>query len=703
MKHKLYRADSYGSLTFSDKVMRDKLPQDVYYALMNTIKHSEALNPELANAIAHGMKEWALEHEVTHYSHWFQPLTGYTAEKHDSFITFDQNGKVFERFSGKQLIQSEPDASSFPSGGMRSTFEARGYTAWDPRSPAFILKNGEVGTLCIPSVFISYHGHALDEKTPLLKSCAVLSDTAVKLLHLIGKNNITEVVAKVGAEQEYFLVDKDMADKRIDLKFCGRTLSGALPPKGQQLDDHYFGVIPERVIAYMEDVEQELYLLGIPAKTRHNEVAPQQYELAVLFEDVNLACDHNLLMMEVMRKTAYAHGFKLLLHEKPFAGINGSGKHNNWSLFDSEGHNLFKPNTDLQQNLCFLLFLVATVTGVYQRADLLRVAVATAGNDHRLGGNEAPPSIISVFLGEQLNEILNLIETGDYDCTIKPHLVNLGLDHLPQVLMDNTDRNRTSPFAFTGNKFEFRAVPSSIPLAFPNTVINLAVTEALDQMYQFMKELLSKDMIMEQAIIETLRHFIKLSKPIRYEGDNYTGEWVKEATRRGLPHRRNTPEALSALIDAGHQALFTKYNILSDYELNALYHIRMEQYCTKIEVEANTMVRMIQTGYLPAAIKTIKDNAKAEKNLDKQSELQTWLAGIKQTANALSKHDKLLKEHLIALNETAAVAEKAVYIIEKVLPVMAQLRIIIDELEMQMDFNEFPYPIYSDLLFNLNR
>ncbi len=703
MQHKVYRSDSYGSLTFSDKVMREKLPQDVYDALMKTIKHSEVLNPDLANAIAHGMKEWALEHNVTHYSHWFQPLTGYTAEKHDSFLTFDHNGKVFERFSGKQLIQSEPDASSFPSGGMRSTFEARGYTAWDPRSPAFILKNGEIGTLCIPSVFISYHGHALDEKTPLLKSCAVLSEAAVQLLHLMGKTSVTEVVAKVGAEQEYFLVDKEMADQRIDLKFCGRTLTGALPPKGQQLDDHYFGVIPERVIAYMEDVEKELYLLGIPAKTRHNEVAPQQYELAVLFEDVNLACDHNLLMMEVMRKTAYTHGFKLLLHEKPFAGINGSGKHNNWSLFDSEGNNLFKPNTDLQQNLCFLMFLVATVTGVYQRADLLRAAVATAGNDHRLGGNEAPPSIISVFLGEQLNEILKIIETGDYDCTIKPRLVNLGLDHLPQVLMENTDRNRTSPFAFTGNKFEFRAVPSSIPLAFPNTVINLAVAEALDQMHKLLKDKLDKGAQLEQSIIETLRYFIDLSKPIRYEGDNYTEEWINEAAKRGLQLRKNTPEALSALTEARHQALFITYGILSEYELNALYHIRLEQYCKQIEVEANTLIRMLQTGFLPAALKTIKRNTKVIGVLVNTPELKSWLSEIDSITNALIRHNTLLKENLVAMKDLVSLSDKALHIIDKILPEMADLRISIDDMEMHVDYNEFPYPVYSDLLFNLNR
>src|SRR3989449_1880212 len=540
--------EALGSNPFNADAMKQKLPKAVYQSLQETIRRGTKLDPGIANEVAHAVKEWSLEKGATHFCHWFQPQTGLTAEKHDAFLTFDDEGMPMERFSGAQLIQSEPDASSFPSGGMRTTFEARGYTAWDPSSPIFIVDGPNGKTLCVPSVFISYHGDALDNKTPLLRSMEHLSEKALGVLRLFGNNESTRVVPTLGPEQEYFLVDRAFYALRPDLVAAGRTLMGAKPPKGQELEDHYFGSIKDRILAFMQECENELYKLGVPVKTRHNEVAPSQYESAPIFEEVNVATDHNQLVMEVFRQVAKRHNLTLLLHEKPFAGINGSGKHNNWSMQDSEGNNLLEPGATPIENLQFLVFLVATLKGVNRRAGLLRAAIASAGNDHRLGANEAPPAIISAFLGDMLTDIFEQIEKGGAKSTKQGGILDIGVSVLPTLPRDAGDRNRTSPFAFTGNKFEFRAVSASQNIAWPNIVLNVVVADALDSIATELEKAMHNGEELSKAVAKLLTKVIKEHKRIVFNGNNYAEEWQKEAAKRGLLNLRNTVDALPQLV-----------------------------------------------------------------------------------------------------------------------------------------------------------
>ncbi len=594
----------FGENTFNDQVMREKLPKDVYKKLRETIRKGAKLDLSIANSVAHAMKEWAISKGVTHFTHWFQPQTGLTAEKHDSFFELEADGQVIERFKGDQLVQGEPDASSFPSGGRRTTFEARGYTMWDPSSPAFIIEgpNGG-GILCIPSVFISYTGEALDKKTPLLRSMESINKAALRVLRLFGNTKASRVVPTVGTEQEYFLIDKRYFNLRPDLRLTGRTLIGAEPPKGQQLEDHYFGTIKERVLAFMQDAEQELYRLGVPAKTRHNEVAPHQYEIAPIFAELNVGADRNQLIMEILRKTANRHGLALLLHEKPFKGVNGSGKHNNWSISDSEGNNLLDPGKTPEENLQFLVFLVAILRAVYQYGDLLRASIASAGNDHRLGANEAPPAIMSVFLGERLTEILNDIKAGKEIKKTEEFIIDLGISKLPSILRDNTDRNRTSPFAFTGNKFEFRAVGSAASISLPNTVLSAAVADSLDVISNEIESELKKGTEFNAAVLNVLKKHIIETEPIRFEGNNYSKEWEEEAARRGLPNVKRTAYALDAFIAPKNVEMLLRQNVFSKEELEARYHIRLEQYVKTLDIEVDTLCDIIQTSVLPAALK----------------------------------------------------------------------------------------------------
>ncbi|MDW8465497.1 MAG: glutamine synthetase III [Chloroherpetonaceae bacterium] len=633
-------AAMFGSLTFNDRVMRERLPADVYSSLTNTLQRGEDLDERIAETVAQAMKEWAIENGATHYCHWFQPMTGATAEKHDAFIAFNKEGNLIEKFSGSQLIQGEPDASSFPSGGMRTTFEARGYTAWDPSSPAFLMKGPEGTTLCIPSVFISYHGEALDEKTPLLRSARALSDAAVKLLHLLGNKKVTRVKTYVGAEQEYFLIDRALYEQRPDLIMTGRTLIGALPPKNQQLEDHYFGSIPDRVMEFMQELEKELYQLGVPAKTRHNEVAPHQFEIAPIHEETPLASDHNLLTMEMLRRVAERKGLALLIHEKPFAGINGSGKHNNWSIAADVGGNLLDPGETPELNLQFLVFLVAVLKGIHKRAAVLRAAVANPGNDHRLGANEAPPAIISVFLGDQLSEILNAIEKGDMKKTTEKQFIDLDISHIPTLNKDNTDRNRTSPFAFTGNKFEFRAVPSSMPIAIPNMVLNTLMAEAIDEMREAIEAEMKAGKELEAAVFEVLRREIKATKPIRFEGDGYSEAWQKEAKKRGLPNHRNLPEAMKVWKDQSVREMFVKYGVLTEAEIDARYNVRMERYIKAIDIEAKTLLMMIRTQILPACMRF-------------QSEVAESVGKLLQLGKAAKINDATKKKQLALVSDLA--------------------------------------------------
>ena len=697
----------FGSRTFGLQAMRSKLPRSAYQAIERTIKTGAKLPAELADTVAHAMKEWALENGATHYCHWFQPLTGATAEKHDGFISIERDGAVIERFSGEQLIQSEPDASSFPSGGMRATFEARGYTAWDPSSPAFLMSGPQGNTLCIPSAFISYHGHALDEKTPLLRSVAALSKAAVGLLHLLGRKEVTRVTTFLGAEQEYFLVDQDLYERRPDLVMARRTLVGALPPKAQQLEDHYFGAIPDRVLDFMQEVERELYGLGIPAKTRHNEVAPHQFEIAPIHEEVNVAADHNLLIMEVLRRVAERKRLALLLHEKPFAGVNGSGKHNNWSMGDSTGQNLLDPGQTPESNLQFLVFLVCTLKAVHRRASLLRAAIASAGNDHRLGANEAPPAIMSVFLGEELDRILNTIEQGAVSGSGDRQFIHLGISQLPAVARDNTDRNRTSPFAFTGNKFEFRAVPSSMPCAMPNAVLNTAMAEAIDDVAAAIRRRAEGGEALEDAVMAVLRHEIAATKAIRFEGDGYSVEWQREAESRGLPNLRTTPEALTAWRETSNRALFVRYHVLSAQELDARYHVRMEQYVKAIDIEAKTLLGLVRTQILPVCLRYQAELASglvhlAEAGLAEAGASQRELVrGVVADVSGLIDRAGKLEAALHGLHSQGGVEAEATYCASTLIPAGNAVRELVDHLEGQVDRAQWPLPTYYDLLFRM--
>ena len=691
----------YGSLVFNDKVMRNKLPKDVYKALKKTIENGTHLELEVANSVAVAMKEWAVENGATHFTHWFQPMTGFTAEKHDSFITPTENGEVIMDFSGKELVKGEPDASSFPSGGLRATFEARGYTAWDPTSPAFIKD----GTLYIPTAFCSYGGEALDKKTPLLRSMEALSQEAVHLLHILGNTEVTHVSTTIGPEQEYFLVDKDLYEQRRDLVFTGRTLLGAPAPRGQEMEDHYFGALKPRVAAYMHDLDEELWKLGIPAKTKHNEVAPSQHELAPIFDTANVAVDHNQLTMEVMKKVADKHGLVCLLHEKPFEGINGSGKHNNWSISTNTGENLLDPGKTPAKNIQFLVFLMAVIKAVDEYADLMRISAASAGNDHRLGGNEAPPAIVSIFLGDELTAILKSIEDDTYFGKHQRVQLETGAHVLPHFIKDNTDRNRTSPFAFTGNKFEFRMLGSSASVATPNIILNTAVAEALAQFSRELSGTAPKDM--EQAVHELIKRAIKKHKKVIFNGNGYTEEWVAEAEKRGLYNLSSTPDCLPQILAEKNVDLFTRHHIFTREELASRYEIFLENYVKTVAIEAKTLREMLAKDFLPAVSRyasSVSDEALSMKTLvpdlstDSARKLVSFLGASYET---ISGALDLLDQEILALDEKTSLLEAADYCRKTILATMEELRSAADQAEAKIPEEELPYPTYDALLFSV--
>ena len=689
--------EMFGCLVFNDKVMKQRLPKETYVALKKTIDSDETLDPALANTIAAVMKDWAIEHGATHYTHWFQPMTGITAEKHDSFISPNSDGSVIMNFSGKELIHGEPDASSFPSGGLRSTFEARGYTAWDPNSYAFIKD----GALCIPTAFISYSGQVLDKKTPLLRSMSAISKQAVRLLHALGETDVNRVITTVGPEQEYFLIDKELCKKRKDITFTGRTLFGARPPKGQELEDHYFGNIRPRVIAYMDDLDRELWKLGILAKTRHNEVAPAQHELAPIFTTVNVATDHNQLTMEVMKKVADRHGLVCLLHEKPFAGVNGSGKHNNWSISTDKGENLLDPGKTPETNLRFLLFLTAVLKAVDLHQDLLRISVASAGNDHRLGANEAPPAIISVFLGGELTGILESMQNGTAYQGKKGSKMRLGVESIPEFMSDTTDRNRTSPFAFTGNKFEFRSLGSSFNIACSNVMLNTSVADVLSEYADIMEKSTDKEKDLRKLITDTYTEH----KRIVFNGNNYSPEWVEEAAKRGLLNLKNTPEALPLYSKKENVAMFARHKIYTGEEIKAREEILLENYCKVINIEALTMLDMAGKQIIPACIKymnTLANTISAKNAIGVGSETEKELLGKinSLTATAYKTNAKLC-ENTITVKSIDGAAKQAAAYHDRVFGAMQELRAACDELETLIPESEWPIPTYADLLFSV--
>ena len=690
----------YGSLVFNNKIMREKLPKDVYKALRKTIENNTHLELDVANAVATAMKEWAIENGATHFTHWFQPMTGLTAEKHDSFISPIGDGEIAMDFSGKELIKGEPDASSFPSGGLRATFEARGYTAWDPTSPAFIKD----GTLYIPTAFCSYSGEALDKKTPLLRSMETLSNEATKLLNLLGNTEVTSVSTTVGPEQEYFLVDKDLYKKRKDLVFTGRTLLGAMPPKGQEMEDHYFGTLKPRVSAYMHDLDKELWKLGIPAKTKHNEVAPAQHELAPVFETANVAVDHNQLTMEIMKKVAEKHDLVCLLHEKPFDGINGSGKHNNWSMVTNTGVNLLDPGKNPAENTQFLIFLMAVVKAVDEYADLMRLSVATAGNDHRLGANEAPPAIVSMFLGDELTAILESIESDTFFGTQKRVRMETGAAVLPHFFKDTTDRNRTSPFAFTGNKFEFRMLGSSLSVSGPNIILNTAVAEILSQFYEELKNTKPEDM--EAAVYELVKRTFIEHKKIIFNGNGYTDEWVEEAKRRGLPNMKSTPDALPCFIAEKNVKLFTKHHVFTEGEIHSRYEILLEDYCKTLHIEAKTMKDMMFRDFLPALSKYTTKLALAIQTKSQLKDIpctgeRNLLSTLSNAYDDLYSLEEKLESQTLAAESMDDILETAKYYCNLVIPYMNEIRLIADSVEEYLPDDILPYPNYEQLLFSL--
>lgn len=691
----------YGSLVFNDKVMRSKLPKDMYKALKKTIESGTHLELDVANSVAVAMKEWATENGATHYTHWFQPMTNVTAEKHDSFISPTGDGQVIMDFSGKELVKGEPDASSFPSGGLRATFEARGYTAWDPTSPAFIKD----GTLYIPTAFCSYSGEALDKKTPLLRSMQTLDKEATKLLHIIGNKDVKHVNTTVGPEQEYFLVDKELYKQRKDLVFCGRTLIGAPAPKGQEMEDHYFGALKPRVAAYMHDLDVELWKLGIPAKTKHNEVAPAQHELAPVFDTTNVAVDHNQLTMEVMKKVADKHGLVCLLHEKPFEGINGSGKHNNWSMITDAGVNILDPGKTPAENTQFLIFLTAVIKAVDEYADVLRISVASAGNDHRLGANEAPPAVVSVFLGDELTEVLKSIENGEYFAGSRAVQMDIGAKVLPHFVKDNTDRNRTSPFAFTGNKFEFRMLGSEASVANPNIILNTAVAECVHQFAEQLKDVPEDKM--EDAIHELIKKTIIDHKRVIFNGNGYTDEWIEEATKRGLFNLKSTPDALPQWIADKNIELFTKYHIFTKEEIESRYEIWLESYSKILNIESNTMVEMVQKDFLPSVftyIDKVAATAVAKKSV--VSDVSTASEGklikeLSQLADEISTGLETLKADTAKALATEDPLANAKAYQTVVLSDMDELRKSVDAAETLIPDALLPYPTYDKLLFSV--
>ena len=693
-------SDYFGSLVFDDRVMRAKLPSDVYASLKRTIDEGASLDTHVADAVATAMRDWAVEHGATHFTHWFQPLTGVTAEKHDGFIAPSPDGGVIMEFSGKELIQGEPDASSFPSGGLRATFEARGYTAWDPTSYAFIKGH----TLCIPTAFCSYSGEALDKKTPLLRSMQALNKQALRVLKLFGNEDVKCVRPCVGPEQEYFLIDKAMYEKRKDLVFCGRTLFGAKPPKGQELDDHYFGAIKPRVEAYMEDLNTELWKLGILAKTEHNEVAPSQHELAPIFSVANIATDHNQLTMEIMQKVASRHGLVCLLAEKPFAGVNGSGKHNNWSLATDTGVNLFKPGETPYENAQFLLFLCAAVQAVDNYQDLLRLSVATAGNDHRLGANEAPPAVISIFLGDELTAVLDAIETDTPYSGTEKTVLKLGVHVLPKFTRDTTDRNRTSPFAFTGNKFEFRMVGSSDSIACANIMLNAAMAETLKEFADRLEGVSD----FESALHDLIKETIKAHKRIIFNGNGYDDAWIKEATeKRGLLNLRTTPDALATVLEKKNVEMLTSLKIFSGAEIRSRYEICLENYCKTVNIEGLTMVDMARKEILPAVEAylgdlsgTVAAKTAAVPGLACKYE-KDLISKLSKLADEISDAASSLDTTLIRLKAIPDVTDAAYVIRDVVLQKMAELRVVCDEAESITADKYWPFPTYGDLLFGV--
>ena len=693
-------SDYFGSLVFDDRAMKASLPSSVYFSLKKTIDEGTNLDTEVANAVASAMKDWAVAHGATHFTHWFQPLTGVTAEKHDSFISPAPDGGVIMEFSGKELIKGEPDASSFPSGGLRATFEARGYTAWDPTSYAFIKDK----TLCIPTAFCSYGGEALDKKTPLLRSMQALNKQAMRILRLFGNTEVKCVRTSVGPEQEYFLVDKDMFEKRKDLMFCGRTLFGAKPPKGQELDDHYFGVIKPRVAAYMADLNEELWKLGVLAKTEHNEVAPAQHELAPIYTTTNVATDHNQLTMEIMRKVASRHGLVCLLHEKPFAGVNGSGKHNNWSMATDTGVNLLTPGETPYENAQFLLFLCAVIKAVDDYQDLLRLSVATAGNDHRLGANEAPPAVVSMFLGDELTAVLEAIESdAPYSGTEKT-VMKLGVHVLPKFTRDTTDRNRTSPFAFTGNKFEFRMVGSADSIACANIMLNAAVAESL----KIYADRLEKAEDFETALHDMIKKTIKDHKRIIFNGNGYDDAWIQEATeKRGLLNLRTTPDALPRILEKKNVDMLTSLKIFTPAEIYSRYEITLENYCKTVNIEGQTMVDMARKEILPAVEAYARDLADtcavkqaAAPGVSGRYEKKT-IARLSTLADEIDEATDALESALIKYKTVSDVTEAACMIRDVILQKMAELRVVCDEAETVTAEKYWPFPTYEELLFGV--
>ena len=691
----------YGSLVFNDKIMRSKLPKDMYKALRKTIENGTHLELDVANSVAVAMKEWAIENGATHYTHWFQPMTNFTAEKHDSFISPTGDGQIIMDFSGKELVKGEPDASSFPSGGLRATFEARGYTAWDPTSPAFIKDR----TLYIPTAFCSYSGEALDKKTPLLRSMDTLNKQAVRILHILGNKEVRHVSTTVGPEQEYFLVDRDLYKKRKDLIFCGRTLIGAPAPKGQEMEDHYFGTLKPRVAAYMHDLDEELWKLGIPAKTKHNEVAPAQHELAPVFDTTNVAVDHNQLTMEIMKKVAAKHNMVCLLHEKPFEGINGSGKHNNWSMCTNTGVNLLDPGKTPAENTQFLVFLVAVIKAVDDYADLLRISVADAGNDHRLGANEAPPAIVSIFLGDELTEVLKAIENDQYFSSHDAVQMDIGAKVLPHFLKDNTDRNRTSPFAFTGNKFEFRMLGSSASVANPNIILNTAVAEALRQFSDQLENVPEENM--EAAVHKLLKETIIAHKRIIFNGNGYTDEWVKEAEKRGLYNLVSTPDALPYYISEKNEKLLTEHKIFTKAELYSRYEVKLENYVKTLHIEACTMAEIIQKELLPsvtAYMEQIAQTASLKKSVVPDISVSSEAGLLKKLTSledAMTADLETLKTDTEKAESCEDLLEKARFYQKTVLSDMEKLRESADAAELLIPESILPYPTYGALLFSV--
>lgn len=695
--------DIFGANVFNVAVMKERLPKNTYKALRKTIDEGSTLDPAVADVVANAMKDWAIEKGATHFTHWFQPLTGVTAEKHDAFISPTKDGKVIMEFSGKELIKGEPDASSFPNGGIRSTFEARGYTAWDCTSPAFVREDAGVVTLCIPTAFCSYTGEALDRKTPLLRSMEALSKQAVRLLRLFGNKDSNRVISTVGPEQEYFLIDKSFYLQRTDLILTGRTLFGAMPPKGQEMEDHYFGSISERIVAYMQDVNVELWKLGISAKTQHKEVAPGQYEIAPIFATTNIATDHNQLVMETLQKVAVRHGLVCLLHEKPFAGVNGSGKHNNWSISTDDGINLLEPGRTPHQNAQFLTFLCAVIKAVDEYSDLLRLSASNTGNDHRLGANEAPPAIISIFLGDQLSDIMKQLRNGGPKSSIQGGQLEIGVSTLPTLPKDSTDRNRTSPFAFTGNKFEFRMVPSSLSISGPNVVLNTIVAEAISLIADRLEA--AKDF---NAELKTLLKGIATDHSrILFDGNGYSEDWVEEAERRGLPHLRSTVEAIPTLLKEKTIKLYEKHGVLNKTELHSRYEINLEQYSKSINIEALTALDIAQRQILPAAIKyatTLAKSINTVKAAYAEAEVSAQTDLLKEASSLISALKQNIDKLQTVTKQAQGIAdayEQAVFYRDHVFTTMGEVRQVADQLEVVVDANLWPLPTYSEMLFKL--